>query len=101
MKKRMIGLVAIIVGALLIAVSLLVPLVIMARATSQEPIAIIGGAEKGASSIGIIGGADGPTNIYLYSSVYGGIWLALTALGALAVVSGTIVWIADRVARKI
>ncbi len=100
MKKRIFGMIVILVGVLLIVVSLLMPLSILTKATTDTPIAIIGGAEEGAPSIGIIGGADGPTYIYLYSSFGGGIWMALTALGVLALISGLITVIADHTRKK-
>ena len=99
-KKRIVSIAAMVIGVLMIASGLLTPKIMMAMAQKDQPIAIIGAGEESAASIGIIGGADGPTYMYVHQTVFGGALPAVVALGALALISGVIVWIVDTVQRK-
>ena len=86
-KKRILSAVLAAVGTVALMVGWLVP------------VAAVKYAEQN-GTLGIIGGADGPTYIYVRSTMAGGIMPAVMALGALALISGVIVWIVDAVQRK-
>ncbi len=68
-KYKIYSFIALISGLLLVLASILVPIIILSNYTAQN------------GSIGIIGGADGPTAIYLTSRLLGGRLLFTLILG--------------------
>ncbi len=83
MKK--LSIISIIIGALLIIISIVTPLISVLLIPTTTP------------SIGIIGGADGPTAIFLTSSLWiNSIYGKLTILGVIALIVGVILLIISK-----
>ena len=86
MKK--ISIITIVIGASLIVLGIASPLV----SSLLIP--------KDAASIGIIGGADGPTAILTYSLWTGSIYGKLTTLGVVALIVGMVLLIINKFKKK-
>ena len=86
-KNKIIGVVLMVCGLLAVAVGIIAPIVIAETAERN-------------GTLGIIGGADGPTYIYVRHTFGGGVLMALIALGVLAMASGVTVLVVDIVRRK-
>ena len=87
MKK--ISIITIIIGASLIVLGIALPLI----SSLLIP--------RDSASIGIIGGADGPTAILTYSLWAGSIYGKLTFLGVVSLIVGTVLFIINKLRKKI
>lgn len=85
MKKA--GIVLLIVGIALILFSLLWPIIVLLKAFN----------ELSSSSIGIIGGADGPTLMFVYETVFRNpVFHSVAGIGVIAVVISVIMLIREK-----
>jgi Na+-transporting methylmalonyl-CoA/oxaloacetate decarboxylase beta subunit len=84
MKSKRNAIILLIIGAIIFLAGIVVPIVSMRIYTSQH------------GAIGIIGGADGPTAIYLTSRLFSGTPIIFMLLGLGLVVSAVVLLIVLR-----
>jgi Na+-transporting methylmalonyl-CoA/oxaloacetate decarboxylase beta subunit len=84
MKSKRNAIILLIIGAIIFLAGIVVPIVSMRIYTSQH------------GAIGIIGGADGPTAIYLTSRLFSGMPIIFMLLGLGLVVSAVVLLIVLR-----
>lgn len=84
MKSKRNAIILLIIGAIIFLAGIVVPIISMKIYTSQH------------GAIGIIGGADGPTAIYLTSQLFNGMPIIFMLLGLGLVVSAVVLLIVLR-----
>jgi hypothetical protein len=84
MKSKRNAIILLIIGAIIFLAGIVVPIVSMRIYTSQH------------GAIGIIGGADGPTAIYLTSRLFSGMPIIFMLLGLGLIVSAVVLLIVLR-----